>query len=151
MRVLFAISDTSFPDFGYKKTAVKCSIYNSPVSCLFSCFWIKLSMCYCSKSANRGQGLAEKKRKESQRGLGILPYGNFIIRTVGKYGNFAYVCPDIGSACYSTHDTPEGCVDILKNRNNCKGRNLYYQKMKIFYKTFENICFTMVLARRKCK
>ena len=88
MRVLFAISDTSFPDFGYKKTAVNCPVYNSRVSCLFSCFWIELSMCYCSKSADRGQGLAEKKRKESQRGLGILPYGNFIIRTVGKYGEF---------------------------------------------------------------
>ena len=23
-----------------------------------------------------------------KRGLGILPYGNFIIRTVGKYGEF---------------------------------------------------------------
>ena len=45
-------------------------------------------MCYCSKSAEEGQGLAEKKRKEKQRGLGILPYGNFIIRTVGKYGEF---------------------------------------------------------------
>ena len=51
-------------------------------------FWIELSMCYCSKSAEEGQGLAEKKRKEKQRGLGILPYGNFIIRTVGKYGEF---------------------------------------------------------------
>lgn len=45
-------------------------------------------MCYCSKSAGEGQGLAEKKRKENQRGLGTLPYGNFIIRTVGKYGEF---------------------------------------------------------------
>ncbi len=45
-------------------------------------------MCYCSKSADKGQGLAEKKRKENQRGLGILPYGNFIIQTVGKYGEF---------------------------------------------------------------
>ena len=51
-------------------------------------FWIDLSMCYCSKSADKGQGLAEKKRKEKQRGLGILPYENFIIRTVGKYGEF---------------------------------------------------------------
>ncbi len=49
-------------------------------------FWIELSVCYCSKSAGEGQGLAEKKRKGNQRGLGILPYGNFIIRTVGKYG-----------------------------------------------------------------
>lgn len=45
-------------------------------------------MCYCSKSADKGQGLAEKKRKENQRGLGILPYGNFIMQTVGKYGEF---------------------------------------------------------------
>ena len=88
MRVLFAISDTSFPVFGYKKTAVKCSVYNSLVSCLFSCFWIELSMCYYSKSAENVQGLAGKKQKENQRGLGILPYGNFIIRTVGKYGEF---------------------------------------------------------------
>lgn len=51
-------------------------------------FWIDLSMCYCSKSAGEGQGLAEKKRKENQRGVGILPYGNFIMRTVGKYGEF---------------------------------------------------------------
>lgn len=45
-------------------------------------------MCYCSKSADEGQGLSEKKRKGNQRGLGILPYGNFIIRTAGKYGEF---------------------------------------------------------------
>ncbi len=45
-------------------------------------------MCYCSKSAENGQGLAEKKQKENQRGLGILPYRNFIIRTVGMYGEF---------------------------------------------------------------
>ena len=51
-------------------------------------FWIDLSMCYCSKSADKGQELAEKIRKENQRGLGILPYGNFIMRTVGKYGEF---------------------------------------------------------------
>ena len=68
MRVLFAISDTSFPDFGYKKTAVKCSIYNSSASCLFSCFWIELSMCYCSKSVDRGQGLAEKNGKKAKEG-----------------------------------------------------------------------------------
>ena len=60
------------------------------VSCLFSCFWIELSMCYCSKSAGKGQGLAAEKRKENQRGLGILPYENFLIRTAGKYGEF---CP----------------------------------------------------------
>ena len=41
-----------------------------------------------SKSAENVQGLAEKNQKENQRGLGILPYGNFIIRTVGKYGEF---------------------------------------------------------------
>ena len=74
--------------FGHKKTAAKCSIYNSCVLCLFSYFWIELSMCYCSKSADKGQGLAEKRRKENQRGLGILPCENFIIRTVGKYGEF---------------------------------------------------------------
>ena len=45
-------------------------------------------MCYYSKSAENVQGLAGKKQKENQRGLGILPYGNFIIRTVGKYGEF---------------------------------------------------------------
>ncbi|RKI36253.1 hypothetical protein D7V96_25855, partial [bacterium D16-59] len=28
------------------------------------------------------------KIDQNQRGLGILPYGNFIIRTVGKYGEF---------------------------------------------------------------
>jgi len=50
--------------------------------------WIELSMCYCSKSAVGGQELAEKNQKEKQRGLGILPYGNFIKRTVGKYGEF---------------------------------------------------------------
>ena len=51
-------------------------------------FWIELSMCYYSKSAENVQGLAEKKQKENQRGLGILPYGNFIIRMAGKYGEF---------------------------------------------------------------
>ena len=45
-------------------------------------------MCYCSKSAKKGQGVAGEKRKEKWRGLGILPYGNFIIRTVEKYGEF---------------------------------------------------------------
>ena len=90
VRVLFAISVTSFPVFGYKKTAVKCSVYNSLVSGLFSYFWIKLSMCYCSKSVDRGQGLAEKSGKKIKRGLGILPYGNFIIRTAGRNDEF---CP----------------------------------------------------------
>ena len=51
-------------------------------------FWTDLSMCYCSKSADKGQGLAEKKRKENQRGLGTLPYGNFIIRTAGQNDEF---------------------------------------------------------------
>ena len=65
-------------------------MFNLQQSCFVSVqlFWIKLFKCYCSKSVDRGQGLAEKKRKEKQRGLGILPYGNFIIRTIGKYGEF---------------------------------------------------------------
>ncbi len=25
------------------------------------------------------------------------------------------MCPDMGSACYFTHDTPGGCVGVLKN------------------------------------
>ena len=33
-------------------------------------------------------GTCREKRKENQRGLGILPYENFIIRTIGKYGEF---------------------------------------------------------------
>ncbi len=30
------------------------------------------------------------------------------------------MCPDMGSACYSTYDTPEGGVGVLKNINFCK-------------------------------
>ena len=65
-------------------------MFNLQQSCFVSVqlFWIDLSMCYCSKSANKGQGLAEKKRKENQRGLGTLPYGNFIKRTVGRNDEF---------------------------------------------------------------
>ena len=59
-------------------------------------------MCYCSKSADKGQGLAEKKRKGNQSGLGILPYGNFIIRTIGQYGEF---CPCVRTwAVLATQD-----------------------------------------------
>ena len=53
--------------FGYKKTAVNCPVYNSLGLCLFRCFWIELSMYYCSKFTDRGQGFA-KKWKENQRG-----------------------------------------------------------------------------------
>ena len=45
-------------------------------------------MCYYSKSAENIQGLEGKKQKENQRGLGILPYGNFIIRTVVRNDEF---------------------------------------------------------------
>ncbi len=40
------------------------------------------------KNCGRRSRTCKEKRKENQRGLGILPYGNFIIRTVGKYGEF---------------------------------------------------------------
>ena len=33
-------------------------------------------------------GKMKSNRRKIERGLGILPYGNFIIRTVGKYGEF---------------------------------------------------------------
>jgi len=31
-------------------------------------FWIELSMCYCSKSAGEGQGLAEKNAEKTKEG-----------------------------------------------------------------------------------
>ena len=36
-------------------------------------FWIELSVCYCSKSAGEGQGLAEKSVKKSKAGWGYFP------------------------------------------------------------------------------
>lgn len=33
-------------------------------------------------------GKPKNSRRKIERGLGILPYGNFIIRTVEKYGEF---------------------------------------------------------------
>lgn len=33
-------------------------------------------------------GKMKNNRRKIERGLGILPYGNFIMRTVGKYGEF---------------------------------------------------------------
>ena len=77
-------------------------------------FWIELSMCYCSKSAEEGQGLAEKKRKEKQRGLGILPYGNFIIRTVGKYGEFRPCVRTWAVLAILPTTLPEGVSQIIK-------------------------------------
>ena len=73
-------------------------------------FWIDLSMCYCSKSADKGQGLAEKRRKENQRGLGTLPYENFIIRSAGKYGEFC-LCVRTQAALATLPSTlPEGVL-----------------------------------------
>ncbi len=77
-------------------------------------FWIDLSMCYCSKSADKGQGLAEKKRKEKQRGLGILPYENFIIRTVGKYGEFRPCVRTWAVLAILPTTLPEGVSQIIK-------------------------------------
>ena len=54
VRFLFAISLTP-SNFGYKKTAVKCSMfYNSLFQNVFN-FWIKLSKKNCSKIADEGQ------------------------------------------------------------------------------------------------
>ena len=65
------LADTSqkpnyFFVFGHKKTAVNCPVYNSLGLCLFRCFWIELSMYYCSKFADRGQGFAEKNEKKTK-------------------------------------------------------------------------------------
>ncbi|MEY8423924.1 hypothetical protein AALB52_14530 [Lachnospiraceae bacterium 38-14] len=73
-------------------------------------------MCYCSKSAEEGQGLAEKKRKENQRGLGTLPYGNFIKRTAGRNDEFrpcVRTWAVLAILAILVFDTPGGCVDIL--------------------------------------
>ena len=33
-------------------------------------------------------GKMKNNRRKIERGLGILPYGNFIMRTVGRHGEF---------------------------------------------------------------
>lgn len=45
-------------------------MFNLQQSCFVSVqlFWIELSMYYCSKSADRGQGLAEKNGKKTKEG-----------------------------------------------------------------------------------
>ena len=73
-------------------------------------------MCYCSKSAGEGQGLAEKNAKKTKEGK--LTFQVSLDTSLWKFhhtdgrevGGISPMCPDMGSACYSTHDTPGGCV-----------------------------------------
>ena len=48
-----------------------------------------------------------KNGKKTIEGQGYFPMEISSYERQGRMMNFAYVCPDIGSACYSTHDTPE--------------------------------------------
>jgi len=58
-------------------------------------------MYYCSKSADRGQELAEKKRKKAKRvrDTSLWKFHHTDGRAVWE---ISPVCPNIGSACYST-------------------------------------------------
>lgn len=49
-------------------------------------------------------GKPKNSRRKIERGLGILPYGNSTIQTIGKCGGFR-LCHDTGSACY-------GCTEF---------------------------------------
>lgn len=71
-------------------------------------------MCYCSKSADKGQGLAEKRQKENQRGLGTLPYKNFIIRSAEKYGEFCLCVRTQAVLAILPTTLPEGVSQIIK-------------------------------------
>ena len=42
----------------------------------------------------------------------MLPYGSFIMRTEGKYGNFAYVSGHGQRLLFLSFDTPGGCVGV---------------------------------------
>ena len=79
-------------------------------------FWIELSMCYYSKSAENVQGLAEKKQKENQRKskrVRDTSLWKFHHTDGREVGGISPMCPDIGSACYSCLSTlPEG-VSVL--------------------------------------
>ena len=100
------------PDFGYKKTAVKCSMfYNSWFQSLFD-FWIKLSKKNCSKNAGKGQWICCEKQHKNVRGLGILPYGN-LFRSANRLNvkNFACVMTQAVLAM-CVFDTPKGCVGV---------------------------------------
>lgn len=97
MRFRFAISATSFLSFGYKKTAVKCSILQQSVSGFIQ-FWAQSPTADCSKSGRKGQGIPQENRRKNKRGLGPLPYGDAYAQTIGKCGKFR-LCHDTGSAC----------------------------------------------------
>ena len=97
MRFQFAIYATSFLSFGYKKTAVKCSILQQSVSGFIQ-FWAQSPTADCSKSGRKGQGIPQENRRKNKRGLGTLPYGNSYAQTIGKCGKFR-LCHDTGSAC----------------------------------------------------
>ena len=49
-----------------------------------------------------------------KRGLGILPYGNFIIRTVGKYGEFRPCVRTWAVLAILPTTLPEGVSLIIK-------------------------------------
>ena len=112
MRVLFAISDISFPNFEYKKTAVKCSIYNSLVSKVIQ-FWIELSKRNCIKDADRNQGFSKKKKKYPKR-VRDTSLWKFHHTDGREVWGISPMCSDIGSACYSCHEF--GTTIVIPNR-----------------------------------
>ena len=83
MRFRFAISATSFLSFGYKKTAVKCSILQQSVSSFIQ-FWTQSPTANCSKSGRKGQGVPVQNQRKMKRGLGTLPYGNSPVQTIDR-------------------------------------------------------------------
>ncbi len=72
-------------------------------------------MCYCSKSAEEGQGLAEKNAEKIKEGK--LTFQVSLDTSLWKFHHtdgrevwgILLMCPDMGSACYSCLSTlPEG-------------------------------------------
>ena len=67
-------------------------------SCKSYCFNVEILIC-------GDYAVAAPSKMPSNR---ILPYGNFIIRTVGKYGKFRYVSVHRQCLLFLSFDTPGG-------------------------------------------
>ena len=54
-----------------------------------------------------------EKCRENQRGLGILLYEKFTIRSAGKYGEFCLCVRTWAVLVILSFDTPRGCVSVF--------------------------------------
>ena len=79
--VLFAILN-SFPVFGYKKTAVKVSIFTTVCFKFYSILDRIIQAKFYQNESRRSSRL-ERKCKRNRRGLGILPCGNLLRADAG--------------------------------------------------------------------